>query len=114
MRISDWSADVCSSDLAGGEIRSGAAVERILSSNGKVKGVVLENGDALEAPTVISNMDVRRTFLHVDAAELPGDFVKAVMRSTIRGSSEERRVGTACVSQCRSRWRPLPSQKKKP
>src|SRR3546814_11977454 len=73
---------------AGGEIRSGAAVERILSSNGKVKGVVLENGDELEAPTVISNMDVRRTFLrHVDAAELPGDFVKAVKRFKIRASS---------------------------
>src|SRR3546814_2164040 len=52
---------------AGGEIRSGAAVERILSVNGKAKGVVLDNGDEIEAPVVISNMDVRRTFLkHVD------------------------------------------------
>src|SRR3546814_14859661 len=81
---------------AGGEIRSGAAGERILSSNGKVKGVVLENGDELEAPTVISNMDVRRTFLrHVDAAELHGDFVKAVKRFKIRGSSAQ--IGTAVV-----------------
>src|SRR3546814_9063379 len=73
---------------AGGEIRSGAAVERILSVNGKVTGVMLDNGDEIEAPTVISNLDVRRTFLkHVDAAELPGDFVKAVKRFKIRGSS---------------------------
>src|SRR3546814_21153580 len=73
---------------AGGEIRSGAAVERILSVNGKAKGVVLDNGDEIEAPVVISNMDVRRTFLqHVDAKELPGEFVKAVMRLKTRGSS---------------------------
>jgi phytoene dehydrogenase-like protein len=73
---------------AGGEIRSGAGVAEILSVNGRTKGVVLDNGDVLEAPTVISNMDVKRTFLkHVDAKELPDDFIKAVKRFKIRGSS---------------------------
>ena len=73
---------------AGGEIRSGAAVARFTSRNGRITGVVLENGEELEAPTVISNMDVRRTFLqHLDAADLPDDFVKAVKRFKIRGSS---------------------------
>src|SRR5690606_33721605 len=52
---------------AGGEIRSGAGVAQILSAAGKATGVVLENGDVLEASTVVSNMDVKRTFLkHVD------------------------------------------------
>ena len=73
---------------AGGEIRSGAGVAQILSKGGKATGVALENGDVLEAPVVISNMDVKRTFLkHVDEKELPGDFVKAVKRFKIRGSS---------------------------
>ena len=73
---------------AGGEIRSGAGVAQILSKGGRATGVALENGDVLEAPVVISNMDVKRTFLkHVDEKELPGDFVKAVKRFKIRGSS---------------------------
>src|SRR3546814_21108157 len=73
---------------AGGEIRSGAADERILSSHGKVKGVVMENGDELEAPPVNFNMDVRRTFLRpADAAELPGAFVQAGQGFTLPGSS---------------------------
>ena len=73
---------------AGGEIRAGSGVAEILAKNGKTTGVVLENGDLLEAPTVISNMDVRRTFLnHVDQKELPDDFTKAVKRFKIRGSS---------------------------
>ncbi|HMA13291.1 MAG: phytoene desaturase family protein [Bacteroidota bacterium] len=73
---------------AGGEIRSGAPVERILVAGGRAAGVVLENGDELRAKIVISNMDVRRTFLHhVDTKELPDGFVKAVKRFKIRGSS---------------------------
>lgn len=73
---------------AGGEIRAGSGVAEIVVKNGKTAGVVLENGDMLTAPTVISNMDVRRTFLnHVEAKELPDDFVKAVKRFKIRGSS---------------------------
>ncbi len=73
---------------AGGEILSAAPVAEIVTAGGRVKGVVLENGDLLEAPTVISNMDVKRTMLqHVDEKALPDDFVKAVKRFKIRGSS---------------------------
>ncbi len=61
---------------AGGEIRTGAGVERFLIKNEKVSGIVLDNGDEFEAPLVASNMDVKRTFLnHVDPAELPEQFV---------------------------------------
>ncbi|MFM7445879.1 MAG: phytoene desaturase family protein, partial [Tabrizicola sp.] len=46
------------------------------------------NGDELRARRVISNMDVRRTFLrHVDERELPGDFLKRVRAFKTRGSS---------------------------
>jgi phytoene dehydrogenase-like protein len=73
---------------AGGEILSAAPVDSFVSRNGCIQGIVLENGDVLEAPTVISNMDVKRTFLHhVDAKELPDDFLKAVKRFKSRGSS---------------------------
>lgn len=73
---------------AGGEIRTGNAIDRFLVTGGRVTGVALENGDEITAATVVSNMDVRRTFLkHVDGDDLSDDFKKAVKRFKIRGSS---------------------------
>ncbi len=73
---------------AGGEVRLGSGVDRILTANGRVIGVVLENGDTLHARRVISNMDVKRTFLTcMDERDLPADFVNRVKKFKIRGSS---------------------------
>jgi phytoene dehydrogenase-like protein len=73
---------------AGGEVRTGQGVEKILVKGGRAVGVVLANGDELRARRVVSNMDVKRTFLrHVDEADLPGDFVRRVKAFKIRGSS---------------------------
>src|SRR3546814_7786899 len=76
MRISDWSSDVCSSDLRGhaqpvGQI--GTDPERILGRRHVVRRTTLENCPA-EQP--------------------------------FGTRSEERRVGKQCVSTCRSRWSP--------
>jgi len=73
---------------AGGEIRTGAGVERILAANGRTTGVALSDGSELQARVVLSNLDVKRTFLEqVEAKELPDDFLTAVKRFKIRGSS---------------------------
>ncbi|WP_301918853.1 phytoene desaturase family protein [Albidovulum sp.] len=73
---------------AGGEIRAGSSIDRFLVKGGRVTGVALENGDEFEADTVISGMDVRRTFVdHTEASDLPEDFLKAVRRYRFRGSS---------------------------
>jgi phytoene dehydrogenase-like protein len=73
---------------SGGEIRAGSGVERVLVQGGRAVGVELANGDQVRARRVISNMDVKRTFLrHVAEDELPGDFVKRVKAFKIRGSS---------------------------
>ncbi|MBD1203581.1 MAG: NAD(P)/FAD-dependent oxidoreductase [Rhodobacteraceae bacterium] len=73
---------------AGGEIRAGVGVQEVRISGGRATGVVLANGDEISARRVLSNMDVRRTFLgHVDRKELPADFVKRVERFKTRGSS---------------------------
>ncbi len=73
---------------AGGEIRTGKGVERILVRDGRAIGVVLEGGDEIYAKRVISNMDVKRTFLKcVDERELPASFVRQVKNFKIRGSS---------------------------
>ena len=73
---------------SGGTIRTGAAVERILVRNGRSIGVALADGEELHAGLVLSNMDVKRTFLEtVDSAELPEDFLRQVRNFKIRGSS---------------------------
>jgi phytoene dehydrogenase-like protein len=63
----------------GVEIRTAAPVGCIEVRNGRVRGVVLENGTELGARIVLSNADPKRTFLGlVDAEELPEDFLLAV------------------------------------
>lgn len=73
---------------AGGTVVAGSGIDRFLIKGDKVTGVALENGDVYEADTVLSNMDVRRTFLeHVGTEHLDSGFEKAVRRFKIRGSS---------------------------
>src|SRR5947207_10323972 len=47
----------------GAEIRTEASVARIVVSGGRATGVVLESGEEIEAGTVLSSLDVRKTFL---------------------------------------------------
>ena len=73
---------------SGGELRAGVGVERVLVRDGRATGVVLANGDEIRASRVVSNMDVRRTFLgHVAANDLPDGFLKRVRTFKTRGSS---------------------------
>src|SRR3546814_9371193 len=80
MRISDWSSDVCSSDLVGGH-------------HLEVVGEVVAGG-TVQGPAVL--LDV------ADEFHLP--HVRGALEHQVR--SEERRVGKECVSTCRSRWSP--------
>ena len=73
---------------SGGTILTGSGVDKILVSGGSAKGVVLENGDEHFADVVVSNADVKRTFLKlVEEKELPSPFVRSVRNFKIRGSS---------------------------
>jgi phytoene dehydrogenase-like protein len=72
----------------GAEIRTGAAVERILVENGRAKGVVLAGGDELSAKTVVSSCDPRLSFLGlVGERHLDESFVTRIQRFKLRGSS---------------------------
>jgi phytoene dehydrogenase-like protein len=63
----------------GAEIRVDAPVARVDVRGGRVRGVVLEDGTEVEAPTVLSSADPKRTFLGlVGEAALPAEFVRAV------------------------------------
>ncbi|WP_413989704.1 phytoene desaturase family protein [Labrys okinawensis] len=73
---------------AGGEIRTGKGIESIKVRDGRATGVVLEGGEEIEGGLIVSNLDVKRTFLkHVEEQALPGDFVMKVRNFKIRGSS---------------------------
>jgi phytoene dehydrogenase-like protein len=73
---------------AGGTIRTAAPVHQILVRNGRATGVALDDGQEIYARTVVSNMDVKRTFLEtMDSHDLPDEFVKKVRNFKIRGSS---------------------------
>ncbi len=73
---------------SGGTIRTDASVEKILVRRGRGTGVVLAGGEEIYAKQILSNMDVRRTFLEtIDSAELPPEFVRQVQNFKIRGSS---------------------------
>jgi phytoene dehydrogenase-like protein len=73
---------------SGGSIVTEAEVAKVTVNNGKASGVVLANGNQYKAKTVISNADVKRTFLKlVEENELPDRFVKQVRNFKMRGSS---------------------------
>ncbi len=73
---------------AGGTIRTGADVVQIKTRGGRATGVALASGEEIEAGVVVSNLDVKRTFLKtMDEKDLPAEFVQAVRNFKIRGSS---------------------------
>ena len=79
---------------SGGTIITQSEVSNVLVQNDKTKGVVLGNGDEYFSKIVISNADVKRTFLKlVEKNKLPESFVKKVQNFKIRGSSGKVNIG---------------------
>src|SRR3546814_2910955 len=90
MRISDWSSDVCSSDLiADGQARTDDLLVQAAAAEIRVRG---------RAGLVAQDYDQM-----VDVRPKAGSVFPAV---GALARSEERRVGKECVSTCRSRWSP--------
>ena len=72
----------------GADIRTGAPVARILTKGGRATGVALESGEEVAARTVLSSLDVRRTFLEMlEPGTLDPSIEAAVRRYKFRGSS---------------------------
>ncbi|RMG10723.1 MAG: NAD(P)/FAD-dependent oxidoreductase [Planctomycetota bacterium] len=73
---------------AGATIRTEAGVQEILVRDGRATGVLLEDGEELEATYVLSGVDPHRTFLRLVSPEhLEEDFLVKVRRYRMRGSS---------------------------
>ncbi|NIR45344.1 MAG: NAD(P)/FAD-dependent oxidoreductase [Gemmatimonadetes bacterium] len=72
----------------GAEIRTESPVAAVKVKNGRATGVALESGEEIDARVVVSAVDPKLTFLKlVDPGQLPIDFVEAIHRFRIRGSS---------------------------
>src|SRR3546814_18647397 len=128
MRISDWSSDVCSSDLKGFALlraRNSRADDqgvdplretalRSLNSGGRC-GIrthgTLRLGsfqDCRFQPLTQSSVRIYTSYIN----ELVGGTGLEPATSASQKRSEERRVGKECVSTCRSRWSPCHKKKK--
>src|SRR3546814_12903059 len=101
MRISDWSSDVCSSDLVARQLLPGIQVDEVVEHRRRLvpARVVVELGGLVEAEgEVVVGAD---PLGRIDGAGLQGRGNLAA-----RQRSEERRVGKEGGSPCRSRWSP--------
>src|SRR3546814_18070388 len=120
MRISDWSSDVCSSDLEliahgyaederdAARLAILAGVDMSMQSGLYIRHIPdLVKSGAVPMETV--DVAVRR-ILYVKTAiglfENPYRSLNEEVEKTRIFRSEERRVGKECVSKCRSRWSP--------
>src|SRR3546814_17657082 len=98
MRISDWSSDVCSSDLVAGARRPGMNIAPLRSS---IAGLAaLRPLDAAETGGERGEDRIKV----VDGFLVAADHHAIAALQAPR--SEERRGGQACVSTCISRWAP--------
>lgn len=72
---------------AGAEIRTNAEVKQIRVKDGAATGVVLANGEEIEAKVVVSNADPKRTLLKlVDSVHLAPDFVVKLQHYRTHGT----------------------------
>src|SRR3546814_13339044 len=103
MRISDWSSDVCSSDLV--EL-TGAEFDLLVS--------LCDNAQRVIARERL--IELSRTRLG-DSSDRSIDVLISRLRRKLSNPgkparSEERSVGKECVSTCRSRWSPYHAKPK--
>src|SRR3546814_12366970 len=111
MRISDWSSDVCSSDLE----RLGPVNWQFMET----KKFDAEDMDAFLTllPREVGGLPLRHALEVRHPSFQDPRFVELARRHKVAlvyadHRSDERRVGKECVSTCRSRWSPTHSKKK--
>src|SRR3546814_20460834 len=102
MRISDWSSDVCSSDLflnGHSDVIGGAVIAADRSEVERLRGwanVVGVTGSPFDAWLTLRGL--RTLFARMERQQRNAGLVAA--------RSEDRRVGKECVLTCSSRWSP--------
>src|SRR3546814_18793610 len=98
MRISDWSSDVCSSDLI---------TDGFVKKFGKER---VRNTPLCESAIVGSALGLSikgfKSMMEMQFADFVTEGFNQIVNNLAKVRSEERRVGKECVSTCRSRWSP--------
>src|SRR3546814_18145693 len=99
MRISDWSSDVCSSDLV--EILSDNDLDLIFRSARSYNGYLDRPVTRVQIEAIYDLLKMGPTSANVQ----PARFVFCLSQDSREKleRSEERRVGKECISTCRSR-----------
>src|SRR3546814_13809195 len=104
MRISDWSSDVCSSDLmiVASADKPDRTSARVTISDRQIE--ITHLGRGLSSDYLFRLAELREG---MEAAALQRALGLTPRESDVLfWRSEERRVGKECVSTCRSRWSP--------
>src|SRR3546814_11682485 len=104
MRISDWSSDVCSSDLLTTVLMGPYATVMLGDMGADVIKVEPPQGDLVRSLGPGRHADMGAIFMHANRSKR--SIVLDLKQPEGRERSEERRVGKECVSTCRSRWSP--------
>src|SRR3546814_14466090 len=102
MRISDWSSDVCYSDLT---------IDIFPAHYEDRAWRLTLFGDEVEAIHEFDPLTGDKTDA-LDVIKVYANSHYVTPRPTRQQRSEERRVGKECVSTCRSRWSPQHKNKK--
>src|SRR3546814_12975580 len=103
MRISDWSSDVCSSDLRVRRETRDLVVRRFNAGLEARTSMEQAEGSVETAEAQLAAIDEAIGLNRNALAALIGAGPDRGLSIT---RSEERRVGKECVSTCRSRWSP--------
>src|SRR3546814_12047830 len=115
MRISDWSSDVCSSDLrvVAEELRLALSqspetsqLRNQISISPERDGVRISLMDSADRPMFREGTAELYTYARTALAAVTDQLLRGRFRLAIVGSSEERRCGKGGVSTCRYRWAP--------
>src|SRR3546814_15893049 len=110
MRISDWSSDVCSSDLPlqlSRFVQKGCKMPKLKNKSGAKKRFRISGSGKVIASFAGKRHGMRkRPQKMIRNARGTAVLCDADAKIVRRNRSEERRVGKECVSTCRSRWSP--------
>src|SRR3546814_13621988 len=113
MRISDWSSDVCSSDLSDWQSTFNMVCAFDVLEHIEDDRLAIQEWIRWLAPNGKMILSVPAHRSRWGAGDVWAGHYRRYDRNDVVQRSEERRVGKECVSTCRSRWSPYHEEKKK-
>src|SRR3546814_12910588 len=106
MRISDWSSDVCSSDLSSPWYLPHADATHVVCATdcGRCASLIACRHEQASYRSFFIDRQLAQRVLGLGREEVGGTSLRHPGSQRHIRRSEERRVGKECVSTCRNRW----------